>query len=403
MSDAELGGVAATRVRVQLPAWGRWWADIDTVDDTVLTGAQALKLPGMTLVGTVYGAPYEGRGRYRLVGGAGGWSKQLKARAYLNDLGVRKSTVLSDLATETGETVDDLPDTRFSAHFARVQGPAFVTLNSVAPKGWHTDLAGVTRITTWPASTYSGEATITDVDEASQIVELTTDDLEGLVPGVTLSTTVGDVGPASDVEIEIDTTSIKVRVLASQQLTRRLEAFSAMLDALDPRRRYRGTYEYRVVEQTDNRVSLQIARVGSGMGDLSLVRIRPGIPGASFTLVPGALVLVSFIDGDPSRPAIVSFDDPDAPGHSPTVLNLDSALVTIGDTDGSTDFVALAAATNAQLVAIRDLLSGNELPTPLWTPLAFDGGLALQVAAKALWVLPGPAPGSVAATNVKGS
>jgi hypothetical protein len=46
----------------------------------------------------------------------------------------------------------------------------------------------------------------------------------------------------------------------------------------------------------------------------------------------GSVVLVSFVDGNPARPVITSFDDPESPGFG-------SLLVRLGDADANDEIV----------------------------------------------------------------
>jgi len=60
-----------------------------------------------------------------------------------------------------------------------------------------------------------------------------------------------------------------------------------------------------------------------------------GPAGVKARVTPGALVLVSFVDADPSRPVVVAHDDPDAPGWMPLELDLGGTdlrgIVRLGD------------------------------------------------------------------------
>jgi len=99
--------------------------------------------------------------------------------------------------------------------------------------------------------------------------------------------------------------------------SRRLEALRRILEALDPDRRFRGVYEYRVVSQSFDRVALQPIRVSTGMPDLQRVLVRPGIAGTRSDLMLGSRVLVAFIDGTQSRPVIIAFEDAEGAGFVP--------------------------------------------------------------------------------------
>lgn len=320
MSLAALDGHAVTRGLVQVPAWGAWWADLDLADAEELTGAVTLTIGGATMQGTiVHGGAVDGRAAYRVVGGAGGWGRELPRRAYANDAGVKASLVLVDAARAAGETVAGLPTTRLGSHFARAEGPASAVLNLLAPRAWYVDADGVTRLGARPTAAYSGDGTRTRVDPAGRVIEVATEEIGELVPGVT----VDGSAPATDVEYQIDPQRLTVRVYtgAPAHANRRARALGAILDALDPWRRYRGTFEFRVVTQSGDRLNLQPVRAASGLPDLARVPMRLP-PGVRADYTPGALVLVTFVDGDPSRPCVISGDAPDAPGWMPVALEL---------------------------------------------------------------------------------
>jgi hypothetical protein len=74
------------------------------------------------------------------------------------------------------------------------------------------------------------------------------------------------------------------------------------------------------------RVSLQPVRVSTGMPDLQRVPMRPGMAGAKSTLIPGARVLVSFVDADPSRPQVIAFEDSEGGGFKPVLTSIDATM-----------------------------------------------------------------------------
>lgn len=323
MSTASLGGVAATRMRVQVPEWGMWWADVELAEAAELEGVQTLTIGDVTASGYVYGGAYEGRASYRVVGGAGGWGTSVDARSYSNDLGIIAADVISDAANEVGETVEDAPDTVVGAHYARHDGIASDVLNTLTPRAWYVGLDGVTRFGARETTEYVATDPRTRVDRAGSIIEIATEQIAALVPGVT----VDGSEPATDVEYILDETRLTVRVFADRVGLgdRMTSAIAQIVEALDPYRRYRGTYEFRVVSQVTNRLNLQPVRAANGFGDLRNVPVYPGVgglmvgsvlsvpPGAP--VVPGSLCLVTFIDADPARPAVVGFEDPTtAPG-----------------------------------------------------------------------------------------
>jgi hypothetical protein len=174
------------------------------------------------------------------------------------------------------------------------------------------------------------------------------DSLATLLPGVT----VDGSEPATDVEWSLDGGRLTVRVYAGTRLPRRLEAFRRLVEALDPRRQYRGATEYRVVTQEGNRLNLQAVRAASGMPDLARVPVRLA-PGIRAEHTPGSFVLVAFADADPARPFVFAGDAAGAPGWTPATLSIMAA----------SDLAALASLVDSRFGEVRDWLSTHVHPT----------------------------------------
>jgi hypothetical protein len=353
---ATLDGNAISRARVSVPAWGLWYADVDLVSPVALARDTrvTLVIADVTLSGTIAsGGAYEGRAAYRVVAGAGGWGRVFDARAYANDLGVKASNVIADAARVAGETVEGAPTTRLGPHYARdATRPASQVLHAIAPNAWRVDFDGVTRFGIRASSTYDGDAPRVRVDPAIGVVELAAASLAGLVPGVVID----GRGPASDVEIELTPERLAVRAYyAASPLTRRARALASIFDAIDPRRRYRGTFEFRVLSQSGDRFALQPARAASGMPLLENVPVRPGMAGLRADVQPGELVLVTFADADPSRPCVVAHDSPDSPGWMPLTLELGEAptlgVARVTDTVQAGAFAGVITSASARIKA----------------------------------------------------
>jgi len=319
LSLATLNGYSVTKLRAPVPAWGLWWADVDLAEPQALKGAAALVVAGQTLSGTIVsGGAANGRAAYHIVGGGGGWGKALPAKPYQDDGGVRLRTVLGDAARELGETLADVPNTYLGPHYARPAATGTELLNLLAPKNWYVDFAGVTHIGRRPAATYTGSAPRVRVDPIVPVIDLAIDSLAGLLPGVQ----VDGSAPATDVEFNLTPKRLTASVYSTASgLPARLEAWADLLAALDPRARYRASYEFRVVTQSGERLNLQPVRIASGMPDLASVPVRLA-PGVKAKHLPGSLVLVSFADADPSRPYVFAGDAADAPGWMPLELDL---------------------------------------------------------------------------------
>lgn len=384
MSIASLAGGTVSRARVQVPAWGVWWADVDLTSDIELSRGDAatLALADVTLAGTVVdGGAADGRAAYRIAGGAGGWGQEVEPRGYLNDAGVSADTVVGDVARDVGEIVVGATG-QLSRHFARAAEPASAVLHRLYPRGWYVDFAGVTQIGQRATTEYEGTATRTRRAPGSGVIELATTELAALVPGVTIDGS----EPATDVEYVLDAGRLTVRVYAGTRPARRLAAWDRILKALDPSRRYRGTYDYRVVSETSSRLNLQVVRAATGLPDLRRVPVC-GPYGVRATVTPGAIVKVAFADNDPARPFIVAGPAWDDPGWMPTKVQL----------GGSGEALALASAALQRLTDLYDAIDGA-------VPVPNDGGAALQLAittALDLAAAPDAWPQSVASARVE--
>ena len=322
MSLASLSGHAVTRAVVPVPACGVPWADVELVDPVELSGQVSLALADAVIALTVVsGGPVNGRAAYRLVGGRGKWGQEISPKAYQDDGGVKVSTIARDVADLVGESIASYPSTRVGPHFARSAGPASRVMHELAPRAWHVGLDGVTRFGIRTPTQYTGTDTRTRFDPAVGVVEIATESIAALVPGVR----VDGAEPATDVEYVLDDKRLTVRVYSGPRPSRRLDAFRRIYDAIDPRRPYRSVYEYRVVTQSGERLNLQPVRAASGMPDLARVPVRPGMAGMRATVALGSLVLVAFADADPSRPQVISHDAVDSPGWMPLTLDFGEA------------------------------------------------------------------------------
>lgn len=316
-----LGTEPVSHARVAIPGYGLPWIEATLTEGATLTGAQTLSIAGVNVAGTVVaGGPYQGRARYRLVGGAGGWGKALARKAYHDDAGVKVSKVATDLANDCGETLGAIPTTRRGPHYARDAKAAFLTLNELAPGAWYIDLDGVTQFGARSPTTYEGDGTIVRVDQAARVVELALDKLDPtLVPGVSI----GGYPAATDVEWEIDASRLTCRAYwGAPKLAQRLDRWRELFAALFPWLPYVGVFEYRVVNQDGERLNLQPVRTATGMPDLARVPVRPGVSGFRSDVTAGELVLVCFADRDPSRPQVISHDSADSEGWLPSISEL---------------------------------------------------------------------------------
>lgn len=366
ISTATLNGQRVTHATAQIPAWGCWYADASVDGDVTLTGAATLVIADLTLKGTIIsGGPDKGRSHFRIVAGAGGWGKTLTKRSYSSDLGVRKSTVLTDAAQEAKETLGTVSMTDLlGPHWVREADAASRVLELVSPGAWYVDEAGVTQIGARPSKKLVGAVTQQSVDLARGTVEIAADSIAQLLPGVVVNGI-----EALDVRHEIDAKKGLRTTLWGKGGVRRLDSLRAVIEQMLPGLKYMGLTEYRVVTLEGARVNLQPVRVSTGMPDLRRVKVRPGLPGAKATLKLGSVVLVGFVDSSPSRPVILAFEDSEGDGWKPPKVELDANEVVLAAGSAYAARVGDAVTiTSAQILAAGMVAGGN--PVTISTPLA---------------------------------
>ena len=322
MSLATLNGNRCAKARVQIPAWGIWYAEATIDAEVSLTGAVTLQLGDLALTGTIIsGGAGDGEASYRLAGGAGKWGREVPARGYANDLGVRLATVLADVALAVGETLDTatVAATTIGSAWTRTAGPAARVLELLVPEAWYVGEDGITRLGRRASASYLGAAVRLEQDLVRGMAQLATEAIATILPGAVV-----DGIEAVDVLHALTSEGLRSTIWGAglASTSRRLAAFRQLVQQVLPDYRYRGVYEYRVVLQDGERLSVQPIRVSMGMPDLLRVRVRPGVPGCRADVALGSSVLVAFVDADPSRPVVLGFEDPDGAGFVPTRLDL---------------------------------------------------------------------------------
>lgn len=319
MSTATLAGIPVMRATAHIPAWGLWWADVELDSESTLVDRQDLVIADLTLKGQIVsGGSWLGRSRYRIAGGYG-WCRSLKAKGYANDAGVKWSKIIGDAATECGEQTEGIPNGIAGFAYDRLVGPASACLNILASQNWYIGEDGVTRFGRRVGTSVGEDVTRGEVDFAAGSIELMSDSIASLLPGATC-----EGMTAVDVTHVLEAKKLRTTLYGSAfgPSTKRLLAWSRLIEQMRPFDRYRGTWEYRVVRQSGERLDLQPVAVRFGLPDLRAVRVRPGAPGLRAGHALGSLVLVAFVNADPARPVVTGFDDAESPGFVPSRLDL---------------------------------------------------------------------------------
>lgn len=182
---ALINGIAATRFSLSVPEFGCWLAELTIADAVALSGQVSLEAGPSLLRGSVVeSGTFALTTKSRIVAGAGGWAKRAGRKHYHNDAGVKGSTILTGLASEVGETIIDLPDTRVGADYVRPEAPAGRTLNGLTGGLWWVGFDGITRLGSRPS--FETEADLISFDPRESIAELVVDDWATVLPGAVL-------------------------------------------------------------------------------------------------------------------------------------------------------------------------------------------------------------------------
>lgn len=117
-------------------------------------------------------------------------------------------------------------------------------------------------------------------------------------------------------------------------MSRLLDDLRAVVLACLPTSPFWVPRRFRVIEMaSDNRVKLQAVVKALGLPNVLPVSMSPGMAGVWAKLTPGVLVIVQFVDGDPSMPLITHFEGPDGAGFLPVEATIDAvSVVAIGPT-----------------------------------------------------------------------
>lgn len=377
MTDTVFIGVGSHRARaivLRVANRGPWVAELDMVDDVALTGAVELQFGALTLHGTVVpqqAGTFGEQTSLHVVGGGAGWGRQLPAKAYHNDAGVKARLLAEDAARDAGETLGSFVATpeRIGLDYVRAAGTASATLEyAAATSPWWVDFAGVTNVglrpeVELPAKSY----VLLNFEPATQVAELAVDDLSALTVGSVISDErLGASLVVRDFELTTKDNSPLRATVWCGGLNTEPGRLPGLLRAIVRRLgegALHGCYRYRVATMlSDGRCELQAVRTATGLPDLRPVLQWPGAPGLAPRLALGAEVLVQFIDSDPAQPVITHYAGEGGAGFIPASFVL-SASGNVGlsagaamDVDGLTVRIggvgALAAARLGDSVSV---------------------------------------------------
>jgi len=391
-----LAGRSIRSLSLSMPYTGVASADIELVDPVALPlGRASLVVGDLTLQGTITdGGRVGGEGRYSWLAGAGGWRKDIAPRGE-GASQVRISTVLKAVAEAAGETivigVADVPiGIPGSGGYARFAGPAYDVFNLLKIP-WYVDASGLTQIAARPAGVAPTTGTLAEVRQEDNIFVVEPPDLKiaGYLPGRTY------LGKQiALLQIDAHEGSPLRLTLYLREADDLSHALRAQLDRLveqqTPQARYFGRYRYRLRSRNGQLYGAEPVDPSMGLPKLDNRQLWFGLPGCEAIPLPDttdtlpagadpqAVVIVSFLDGDPAHAVIDGFMR-DAMGRRPQEVSIDAKRVNVGaatklvarDTDdvGCGD---LKVTTLAGALIIQLLDEGN-MVTKTWSITGSNG------------------------------
>ena len=312
--SCQVNGARVTHAKVTIPIYGCWVADLELEGATVLTGLQTLQIGNLSLAGTVVRQNvFAGTNRARLVAGYGGWRMQVPPRGYSNPLGVKMSTVIADAASAAGEKVNVPVDRTIGNFYARSNHKASRVLKLLASDIWYVDPTGVTQVQDRVSTAISSPFSVNKWDGGKGQFEISTEVYEDWVPGRTFTTsTVPTPITISSVTIDADNDG-KVRLTVTTADTQReqlLAEFRSIVRSETQSLIYSGIWEYVIAPNPlapGLVFTVDATPTDSRLPPLTNVPLANGI-GRLSPPVTGAKARIRFVNQDPTRPEVMSFD-----------------------------------------------------------------------------------------------
>lgn len=346
MSFAELNGAPCRQVDLTAPWVGVWVATVVLEDDKVPSGAVTLQLGSSTFRGTVdpgRSGSFAGGGTVVIRGGAGAWSKLVAARKYHNDGQLQRRSLAVDAAREVGETLTVGAEAELNeplgVDFARESAPASRILEQLYPRAtWWVGADGVTRLGRRATRDVTNAVQILNYDPRIRYARLALEDdvVANVMPGGSILDTVrAGSEPFVIRELDLVVRAESIRAFGWGS-TSRTGPIAGGLHALereaDPTRTFLGLYRYRVYRMAGDRIELQIVKPRTGLPDVLPIPMGPSLAGTSAELQQGALVLVQFVEGDPSLPVMTHATSKGDAAFLPLNVSIDATLaVNLGE------------------------------------------------------------------------
>lgn len=302
------GSVNGARIvsgSLSLPLYGAWVADVELELESAVTSPVTAIVGNLTLRGSVYRqATFAGRTEARLIGGGGGWSKNVQARGYNQLGGVLASQVLNDAAIEVGETVVVATDSTLGDAYARFGGPdgkAARVLRRLAGSQWWVDPSGVTHVGPRPTSAITSDFTVEMFSGAPGTLSIATEDVSSWMPGNTFSSATVAQQTIASVRHEFGPNGVaRMKVMVSGSNDRWLEDLRELIrQEVSASLPYAPLYEYQVVVAAGGQVSALPVDSSTGAPPLTGLQVAGGVGTLNAN---GGKILIGFRDGNPAKP-----------------------------------------------------------------------------------------------------
>jgi hypothetical protein len=301
---ATANGFAIHEAEIDVPFRRIWLASLTFTDDQCPVEGEPVELvvgPWSALGTCIESGVHGGVATARVVAGAGGWRRAPTGLAFQNDANLSRADIAQALASSVGEEVEADSDT-IGAHWSF--DPTISAGSNLDELGnWYVRDDGVTVI-----------GTRADGAEFKAIVEHF-DGKHGQADLLIEESDAASVLPGALISSDSLTDSIRVRhtrfLLSPNQLvaevyTREQDPFRGARAEVQ-KRRFLGTYHYRIIEQIEDRLQLQAVDSIRGLPDQLLVDKAHGLPGVTTECAPSGEVLIVFADGNRALPFVLAY------------------------------------------------------------------------------------------------
>lgn len=305
MSTITINGERVVSGSITFPHCRVWTADVLLAGAATLGAAATIVVGDLTCTGTIVRqGSFAGSPSARIVGGKAGWRKVLPAKGYSHRAGVKLSTVVSDAARETGETVVVSADRTIGNHYVREGAQAERVLHTLLNGEWYVTPDGVTRTAARDASRIATPFTVESWSGARGQFEIATEAIAQWQPGRTFTASnVPDVQEIGSVTITVDNSG-KLRLTVLNGDGDRLRGdLRNIVRSEVPSLTYAGVWEYTIVSGDDETVD--VTSTDPRMPSITNVPMRPGLMGEVVTPTPGSKCRIMFVNSSPMRPECV--------------------------------------------------------------------------------------------------